>query len=90
MAEKQTVVTVTANGRLMKPQLVEDGKLRDWTSSNTTIGSSNKKDRTFSHNKENKEDLPTIVERYDLKDDWTKKLVPDYKSYQTIKKENSN
>ena len=85
------IFTITANGRLMKPQVIEEGKLKDWTIvNNTSKGSSNKKDRTFSHNKENKEDLPTIVERYDLKDDWTKKLVPDYKSYQTIKKENSN
>lgn len=76
MAEKQTVVTVTANGRLMKPQLVEeDGKLRDWTSSNTTIGSSNKKDRTFAHSYEENE-LPTILERYDIQDDWVKKQTP--------------
>lgn len=86
------IFTITANGRLMKPQVLKNGKLEDWTTivNNTSIGSSNKKDITFSHNKENKEDLPTIIERYDLKDDWTKKLVPDYKSYQTIKKENSN
>lgn len=86
------VFTITANGRLMKPQVLKNGKLEDWLTivNNTSIGSSNKKDITFSHNKENKEDLPTIIERYDLKDDWTKKLVPDYKSYQTIKKENSN
>ena len=46
-----TVVTITSNGRLMKPQFLnEDNKLQDWTSSNTTIGSSNKKDLTFSHN----------------------------------------
>lgn len=86
------VFTVTANGRLMKPQVLKNGRLEDWTIvNNTSIGSSNKKDITFfSHNKENEEDLPTIIERYGLKDDWTKKLVPDYKSYQTIKKENSN
>lgn len=86
------VFTITANGRLMKPQVLKNGKLEDWLTivNNTSKGSSNKKDWSFSHNKENKEDLPTIVERYDLKDDWTKKLVPDYKSYQTIKKENSN
>jgi hypothetical protein len=45
-----TVVTVTSNGKLMKPQILENGKLRDWTSSNTTIGSSNKPDRSFAHN----------------------------------------
>lgn len=47
-----TVVTVTSNGKLMKPQVVDEttGKLRDWTSSNTVIGSSNKADRSFAHN----------------------------------------
>ena len=38
-----TVVTITSNGRLMKPQFLnEDKNLQDWTSSNTTIGSSNR------------------------------------------------
>ena len=73
----QTIVTVTANGRLMKPQYIgEDGKLHDWTSSNTTIGSSNKKDRTFAHNYSEEEDLPTVFDRYGIKTDWTEQLVP--------------
>lgn len=72
------VVTVTSNGRLMKPQFLnEENKLQDWTSSNTTIGSSNKKDLTFSHNYvENKDEIPTVIERYDMTDDWAEKLVP--------------
>lgn len=73
---EQTVVTVTANGKLLKPQLVEDDKLRDWTDSNVVIGSSNKKDRTFSHNYENKDELPTVFERNGITDDWAKELVP--------------
>lgn len=59
-----TVVTVTSNGKLMKPQIVdENGKLRDWTSSNTVIGSSNKADRSFAHNyqEELKEDSVEYV-----------------------------
>lgn len=72
-----TVVTITSNGRLMKPQFLnEENKLQDWTSSNTTIGSSNKKDLTFSHNYENKDKIPTVIERYDIADDWAKVLVP--------------
>jgi hypothetical protein len=73
-----TVVTITSNGRLMKPQLFlnEEKKLQDWTSSNTTIGSSNKKDLTFSHNYEDKNEIPTVIERYDITDDWTKEQVP--------------
>lgn len=72
-----TVVTITSNGRLMKPQFLnEENKLQDWTSSNTTIGSSNKKDLTFSHNYENKDEIPTVIERYDIADDWAKVLVP--------------
>ena len=71
-----TVVTITSNGRLMKPQFLnEDNKLQDWTSSNTTIGSSNKKDLTFSHNYE-KDKIPTVIERYDITDDWAEVLVP--------------
>ena len=71
-----TVVTMTSNGRLMKPQFLnEDNKLQDWTSSNTTIGFSNKKDLTFSHNYE-KDKIPTVIERYDITDDWAKKQVP--------------
>ena len=71
------VVTVTSNGRLMKPQFLnEENKLQDWTSSNTTIGSSNKKDLTFSHNYEDKNEIPTVIERYDITDDWAKVLVP--------------
>ena len=56
------VVTVTSNGRLMKPQFLnEENKLQDWTSSNTTIGSSNKKDLSFSHNYvDEKDKIPTI------------------------------
>lgn len=57
-----TVVTVTSNGKLMKPQVIIDGKLRDWTSSNTTIGSSNKADRTFAHNYQ--DELKNDVEKY--------------------------
>lgn len=72
-----TVVTITSNGRLMKPQLLnEENKLQDWTSSNTTIGSSNKKDLTFSHNYEDKNEIPTVIERYDITDDWAKDQVP--------------
>lgn len=73
-----TVVTITSNGRLMKPQLFneENNKLQDWTSSNTTIGSSNKKDLTFSHNYEDKNEIPTVIERYDITDDWAKDQVP--------------
>ena len=72
-----TVVTITSNGRLMKPQLLnEENKLQDWTSSNTTIGSSNKKDLTFSHNYEDKNEIPTVIERYDITDDWAKEQVP--------------
>lgn len=72
-----TVVTITSNGRLMKPQLLnEENKLQDWTSSNTTIGSSNKKDLTFSHNYEDKNEIPTVIERYDITDDWVKDQVP--------------
>jgi len=74
--EQQTVVTVTANGRLMKPQFIKEGKLQDWTDSNTTIGSSNKKDRTFAHNFSEEEKLPNIIERYDITDDWAKDQVP--------------
>ena len=71
-----TVVIVTSNGRLMKPQFLnEDKKLQDWTSSNTTIGSSNKKDLTFSHNYE-KDKIPTVIERYSIADDWAEALVP--------------
>ena len=71
-----TVVTITSNGRLMKPQFLnEEKKLQDWTSSNTTIGSSNKKDLSFSHNFD-KDKIPTVIERYDLKDDWAEALVP--------------
>lgn len=74
--EQQTVVTITANGRLMKPQFInEEGKLQDWTDSNTTIGSSNKKDRTFAHNF-SEDELPNIIERYDITDDWAKDQVP--------------
>ena len=70
------VVTITSNGRLMKPQFLnEDKKLQDWTSSNTTIGSSNKKDLTFSHNYE-KDKIPTVIERYSITDDWAEALVP--------------
>ena len=72
-----TVVTITSNGRLMKPQFLnEDNKLQDWTSSNTTIGSSNKKDLTFSHNYEDKNEIPTVIERYAITDDWAEVLVP--------------
>lgn len=72
-----TVVTITSNGRLMKPQFLnEKNKLQDWTSSNTIIGSSNKKDLTFSHNYEDKNEIPTVIERYDITDDWAKVLVP--------------
>lgn len=72
------VVTVTSNGRLMKPQFLnEENKLQDWTSSNTTIGSSNKKDLSFSHNYvDEKDKIPTVIERYDLIDDWAEALVP--------------
>ena len=72
------VVTVTSNGRLMKPQFLnEENKLQDWTSSNTTIGSSNKKDLSFSHNYvDEKDKIPTVIERYDIKDDWAKEQVP--------------
>lgn len=71
-----TVVTITSNGRLMKPQFLnEDKKLQDWTSSNTTIGSSNKKDLTFSHNYE-EDKIPTVIERYAIADDWAEVLVP--------------
>ena len=72
------VVTVTSNGRLMKPQFLnEENKLQDWTSSNTTIGYSNKKDLSFSHNYvENKDKIPTVIERYDITDDWAKEQVP--------------
>lgn len=74
---EQTVVTITANGRLMKPQFInEEGKLQDWTDSNTTIGSSNKKDRTFAHNFSEEEKLPNIIKRYDITDDWVKNQVP--------------
>lgn len=72
----QTVVTVTANGKLLKPQLVEDSKLRDWTDSNVVIGSSNKRDRSFSHNYDLEEELPRVFERNGIKDDWAKELVP--------------
>lgn len=85
------VVTMTSNGRLMKTQFLgEDKKLHDWTSSNTTIGSSNKKDKTFSDSiteekaenelysfdgiLEEKKELPTVMERYSIEEDWTKKL----------------
>ena len=72
-----TIVTITSNGRLMKPQFLnEDNKLQDWTSSNTTIGSSNKKDLTFSHNYEDKNEIPTAIERYAITDDWAEVLVP--------------
>lgn len=74
------VVTVTSNGRLMKPQFLnEENKLQDWTSSNTTIGSSNKKDLSFSHNYvDEKDKIPTVIERYDIDitDDWAKEQVP--------------
>ena len=72
------VVTVTSNGRLMKPQFLnEENKLQDWTSSNTTIGSSNKKDLSFSHNYvDEKYKIPTVIERYDITDDWAKEQVP--------------
>ena len=72
------VVTVTSNGRLMKPQFLnEENKLQDWTSSNTTIGSSNKKDFSFSHNYvDEKDKIPTVIERYDITDDWVKEQVP--------------
>lgn len=74
---EQTVVTITANGRLMKPQFInEDGELQDWTDSNTTIGSSNKKDRTFAHNFSEEEKLPNIIKRYGITDDWAKNQVP--------------
>ena len=70
------VVTVTSNGRLMKPQFLnEEKKLQDWTSSNTTIGSSNKKDLSFSHNFD-KDEIPTVIERYGIADDWAEALVP--------------
>ena len=72
----QTVVTVTANGKLLKPQLVEEGKLRDWTDSNVVIGSSNKRDRSFAHSYELEEELPRIFERNGITDDWAKELVP--------------
>lgn len=74
-----TIVTIKANGRLMKPQVFRDGKLQDWTSSNTTIGSSNKKDRSFAHNYATEEELPTVVTRYDILDDWVKEKFGDYK-----------
>ena len=72
------VVTVTSNGRLMKPQFLnEENRLQDWTSSNTTIGSSNKKDLSFSHNYvDEKDKIPTVIERYDITDDWAKEQVP--------------
>ena len=72
------VVTVTSNGRLMKHQFLnEENKLQDWTSSNTTIGSSNKKDLSFSHNYvDEKDKIPTVIERYDITDDWAKEQVP--------------
>ena len=72
------VVTVTSNGRLMTPQFFnEENKLQDWTSSNTTIGSSNKKDLSFSHNYvDEKDKIPTVIERYDITDDWAKEQVP--------------
>ena len=72
------VVTVTSNGRLMKPQFLnEENKLQYWTSSNITIGSSNKKDLSFSHNYvEEKDKIPTVIERYDITDDWAKEQVP--------------
>ena len=72
------VVTVTSNGRLMKPQFLnEENKLQDWTSSNKTIGSSNKKDLSFSHNYvDEKDKIPTVIERYDITDDWVKEQVP--------------
>ena len=72
------VVTVTSNGRLMKPQFLnEENKLQDWTSSNTTICSSNKKYLSFSHNYvDEKDKIPTVIERYDITDDWAKEQVP--------------
>ena len=72
------VVTVTSNGRLMKPQFLnEENKLQDWTSSNTTIGSSNKKDLSISHNYvDEKDKIPTVIERYDITDDWAKEQEP--------------
>ena len=72
------VVTVTSNGRLMKPQFLnEENKLQDWTSSNTTIGSSNKKDLSFSHNYvDEKDKIPTVIERYDITEDGAKEQVP--------------
>jgi len=61
------VFTLTSNGRLMKPQFLnEEGKLQDWTSSNTTIGSSSK--RKYDH-------LPNHFEKYEelySSHDWTK------------------
>jgi hypothetical protein len=62
----QTVVTMTSNGRLMKPQFLDENKkLQDWTSSNTTIGSSSiKKHNGLTH-----------FERFDEPNrshDWTK------------------
>ena len=62
------VFTLTSNGRLMKPQFLNGvtGELQNWTSSNTTIGSSSK--RKYDH-------LPNHFERYEesySSHDWTK------------------
>lgn len=66
------VFTVTANGRLMKPQVLKNGKLEDWTIvNNTSIGSSNKVDKNYS-------DGTTVISRYEKKDDWTDLGKPDY------------
>ena len=61
------VFTITANGRLMKPQVLKNGKLEDWLTivNNTSIGSSNKEDKNYS------DGTTTIISRYEKKDDWT-------------------
>ena len=67
------IFTITANGRLMKPQVLKNGKLEDWTTivNNTSIGSSNKVDKNYS-------DGTTVISRYEKKDDWTDLGEPDY------------
>jgi hypothetical protein len=63
------VFTLLSNGRLMKPQTIIDGVMQDYTSSTSTIGSSNKK----------KFNQPGPIERYDSEwasKDWVEDIFP--------------
>jgi hypothetical protein len=71
------VFTITANGRLMKPQVLKNGKLEDWLTivNNTSIGSSNKVDKNYS------DGTTTIISRYEKNENWTNLGESDKPNY---------